>query len=108
MSENDMVIHCAAALPLYSEEEIVSIDVEGTRNLLAAAHRHGIGRFVFISSTSVYGVPDHHPLVEEDELVGVGPYGQAKIDAEVSRTNIGRKTQVLYQRYSNPNPLSAP
>lgn len=82
LSEHDMVIHCAAALPLCSEEEIVSTDVGGTRNLLEAAQRHGIERFVFISSTSVYGVPDHHPLVEDDELVGVGPYGQAKIDAE--------------------------
>ncbi|MFN8538108.1 MAG: NAD-dependent epimerase/dehydratase family protein [Thermomicrobiales bacterium] len=26
--------------------------------------------------------PDHHPLVEEDRLQGVGPYGIAKIDAE--------------------------
>ena len=82
LSEHEMVIHCAAALPLCSEEEIVSTDVGGTRNLLEAAQRHGIERFVFISSTSVYGVPDHHPLVEDDELVGVGPYGQAKIDAE--------------------------
>jgi nucleoside-diphosphate-sugar epimerase len=82
MAEHDQVIHCAAALPLCSEEEIHSTDVDGTRTLLAAAHRHGIRRFVYISSTSVYGVPDHHPLVENDKMVGVGPYGQAKIDAE--------------------------
>jgi len=82
MTEHDMVIHCAAALPLYSEEEIISTDVGGTKTLLSAAQKHGIKRFVYISSTSVYGVPDHHPLVEEDEMVGVGPYGQAKIDAE--------------------------
>ncbi len=35
-----------------------------------------------ISSTAVYGIPDHHPLLEDDELVGVGPYGRAKIAAE--------------------------
>ena len=39
-------------------------------------------RAVHISSTAVYGVPDHHPLLETDKLDGVGPYGQAKIDAE--------------------------
>lgn len=82
MSRTDLVIHCAAALPLCSDEEIHSTDVGGTRNLLEGARRHGIKRFVYISSTSVYGVPDHHPLVEEDRMVGVGPYGQAKIDAE--------------------------
>ncbi|MBA4178007.1 MAG: epimerase [Leptothrix sp. (in: Bacteria)] len=76
------VVHCAAALPLASDEEIRSTDVEGTRLLLDAAWRQGLPRFVFISSTAVYGVPDHEPIVEGDTLHGVGPYGQAKIDAE--------------------------
>jgi nucleoside-diphosphate-sugar epimerase len=31
----------------------------------------------------VYGIPDHHPLYETDKLEGVGPYGQAKIQAEM-------------------------
>ena len=30
----------------------------------------------------MYGIPDHHPLVENDKLKGVGPYGTAKIKAE--------------------------
>ncbi|HJV72325.1 NAD-dependent epimerase/dehydratase family protein [Ideonella sp.] len=76
------VVHCAAALPLASEAEIVSTDVGGTRVLLEAALRHRIERFVFISSTAVYGIPDHVPIREGDALQGVGPYGQAKIDAE--------------------------
>jgi nucleoside-diphosphate-sugar epimerase len=37
---------------------------------------------IHISSTAVYGIPDHHPLVENDKLQGVGPYGQAKVVAE--------------------------
>jgi len=78
----DVVVHCAAALPLSSDEEIRSTDVDGTRLLLEVAFARGISRFVFISSTSVYGVPDHSPIVEGDALHGVGPYGQAKIDAE--------------------------
>ncbi|MFP4459703.1 MAG: NAD-dependent epimerase/dehydratase family protein [Candidatus Zixiibacteriota bacterium] len=78
----DMVVHCAAALPLYTREEIFSTDVGGTKTLLEAAYKYNIKRFVFISSTAVYGVPDHHPLYETDELVGVGPYGEAKIQAE--------------------------
>ena len=82
MKDIDMVVHCAAALPLYTEEEIFSTDVGGTKILLEAAKKHKVKRFVFISSTAVYGVPDHHPLYETDPMVGVGPYGQAKIDAE--------------------------
>ena len=78
-----MVVHTAAALPLYSAEDIHSTDVVGTRILLEAARKAGVKRFVMISSTAVYGIPDHHPLREDDELIGVGPYGRAKIDAEI-------------------------
>jgi nucleoside-diphosphate-sugar epimerase len=79
----DFVVHCAAALPLYSPQDIYTTDVEGTRMLLEVAHRHNVKRFVMISSTAVYGIPDHHPLYETDRLIGVGPYGQAKIQAEM-------------------------
>ncbi len=78
----DLVIHAAAALPLYSPEEIYSTDIDGTRNVLQVAREAGIGRTVQISSTAVYGIPDHHPLDEEDRLIGVGPYGEAKVRAE--------------------------
>ena len=39
-------------------------------------------RFIHISTTAVYGIPDHHPLYEDERLQGVGPYGKAKIRAE--------------------------
>jgi nucleoside-diphosphate-sugar epimerase len=78
----DIVVHCAAALPLSSREEIFSTDAEGTRILLQGAFSQQVSRFIFISSTSVYGVPDHHPIREGDSLHGVGPYGEAKIRAE--------------------------
>ncbi len=78
----DIVVHCAAALPLSPAEEIFSTNVEGIRIVLASAVREGVSRFVNISSTAVYGIPDHHPIFEEDGLHGVGPYGEAKIEAE--------------------------
>lgn len=76
------VVHTAAALPLYSKEDIYSTDVDGTRNVFDAAVQVGIERVVQISSTAVYGVPDHHPIYETDKLIGVGDYGCAKIEAE--------------------------
>jgi nucleoside-diphosphate-sugar epimerase len=82
MSGVDIVVHAAAALPLYSKEAIFSTDIEGTRILLESASSHGVSRFIHISSTAVYGIPDHHPLLEDDRLEGVGPYGEAKIRAE--------------------------
>ena len=78
----DIIIHTAAALPLYKPEDIFSTDVDGTRNLLEASEKNSIKRFIHISSTAVYGIPDHHPLLENDKLDGVGPYGKAKILAE--------------------------
>jgi nucleoside-diphosphate-sugar epimerase len=78
----DVVVHTAAALPLYKPEDIYSTDIEGTRNLLEEASAQKVKRFIHISSTAVYGIPDHHPLKEDDTLDGVGPYGKAKIKAE--------------------------
>lgn len=78
----DVVVHTAAALPLYRKEDIFSTDIDGTRHVVDAAYRHGVDRVIHISSTAVYGIPDHHPLFEDDPLDGVGPYGKAKIVAE--------------------------
>ena len=78
----DLVIHTAAALPLYKAADIFSTDIDGTRNVIQAAHERGVERFIHISTTAVYGIPDHHPLVESDQLDGVGPYGEAKVKAE--------------------------
>jgi nucleoside-diphosphate-sugar epimerase len=78
----DIVIHTAAALPLYKPEEIYSTDIDGLRTVLQSAFEHGVDRAVHVSSTAVYGIPDHHPLLENDRLDGVGPYGEAKVAAE--------------------------
>lgn len=82
MAGSDYVVHTAAALPLYSPEDIRSTDIDGTRNVMKAALDLGVKRAVHISSTAVYGVPDHHPIFENDRLQGVGPYGEAKVEAE--------------------------
>jgi nucleoside-diphosphate-sugar epimerase len=79
----DVVVHAAAALPIRaSREAIRSVNVGGTENVLRAGADAGVRRVVFISSTAVYGVPEKHPIDEADPLVGVGWYGESKIDAE--------------------------
>ena len=82
VSGADILVHAAAALPLYTPEDIHSTDVVGTRTVLAAAARHGVRRVIHISSTAVYGIPGRHPRREDDPLEGVGPYGEAKVQAE--------------------------
>jgi len=78
----DVVVHCAAALPLYTKEDIYSTEVTGTEVILAVAKQLHVSRVLYISSTAVYGIPNHHPIVESDPMIGVGPYGEAKIQAE--------------------------
>ncbi len=78
----DVIIHGAAALPLSSKEEIYSVNLGGTKNILDSALKNGVNRVIYISSTAVYGIPKTHPVTEEYPLVGVGPYGETKIKSE--------------------------
>jgi nucleoside-diphosphate-sugar epimerase len=79
----DVLVHAAAALPIQvSRTAIRSVNVEGAAVTFAAAREAGVRRVVLVSSTAVYGVPERHPIHEDDPLVGVGHYGESKIDAE--------------------------
>ena len=79
----DVVVHAAAALPIQSSRAAIrSVNVDGTATVLAAARDAGVRRVIHVSSTAVYGVPAKHPIEEADPLVGVGAYGESKIDAE--------------------------
>src|SRR3954454_21757857 len=79
----DVVVHAAAALPIQaSRASIRSVNVNGTEYVLDASRAARVQRVVFILSTAVYGVPEKHPIEEDDPLVGVGWYGESKIDAE--------------------------
>jgi nucleoside-diphosphate-sugar epimerase len=67
------------------------VNVEGTAIVLAAALEASVRRAVLISSTAVYGVPKHHPIDETSPLVGVGHYGESKIDAEQVARDFGQR-----------------
>ena len=93
------VVHAAAALPLCRREEILDVNVNGTRGVLEAARRAGVPKVVYISSTAVYGVPRKYPVEEQHPLQGIGPYGQSKIEAEqVCRDYGGRGLAVSILR----------
>jgi nucleoside-diphosphate-sugar epimerase len=87
-----VLVHAAAALPIQvSREAIRSVNVGGTATLLAAAAEAGVRRHVLVSSTAVYGVPKVHPIYEDAPLVGVGWYGESKIEAEQVTRDFGRR-----------------
>jgi len=88
----DVLVHAAAALPIQeSAEAIRSVNVDGTAVTYVAALEAGVRRAVLISSTAVYGVPERHPIHEDDPLVGVGHYGASKIEAERLCAAFGRR-----------------
>jgi len=62
---------------LYARHNVVA-----TQRLLEATLRSGSARFVFASSSSVYGHIDAAPAQESDPLVPVSPYGLTKLACE--------------------------
>lgn len=83
ISNIDIVVHCASASPAYDEDTIYDIVINGTENLLECSFEMGnVERFIYISSTSVYGIADNLPVLETDEVNPYDPYNKAKILAE--------------------------
>jgi UDP-glucose 4-epimerase len=54
-----------------------------TRNLLNAAVRCNISRFIFSSTAAVYGNPDQMPVAEEAPTRPLSPYGSSKLMTEI-------------------------
>ncbi len=85
----DAVIHLAAIPGVRGSLEqpltYVDIDVKGTVQLLELARQFGVGRFLFASSSSVYGERAlTRPLREEEaDLAVCSPYAASKLAAEV-------------------------
>lgn len=79
----ERIIHLAARAGVRPslEEPLVyeEVNVRGTMHLLEAARRHGVGGFVFASSSSVYGERSEGPFKESDRVDRpVSPYAATK------------------------------
>ena len=60
------------------------VNVEGTTHLLQAAVKHGVGKFLFASSSSVYGNLSKVPFSESDPVAEpVSPYAATKRSGEL-------------------------
>ena len=57
-------------------------NVVATLGLLRAMLARGVGKFVFSSTCSTYGIPEKMPLVETMPQSPINPYGQTKLDVE--------------------------
>jgi len=83
----DVIFHLAA-LPrvqfsIASPWASNNANVTGTLNLLLAAKNHAVPRFVFSSSSSVYGDQDILPLAETMKPNPMSPYALQKLSGEM-------------------------
>ena len=81
------------------------VNVAGSHSLLAAMHEHGCKEIVFSSTSTVYGQPEHFPLLETAPLAPLHPYAQTKLAVEQMITALadsepGWRVSIL--RYFNP------
>lgn len=83
----DTIIHLAARAgvrpslekPLLYEQ----VNVRGTMVLLEMARQFGIPKFVFASSSSIYGIANRVPFSEDDTLnLPISPYAATKLAGE--------------------------
>lgn len=82
LTSGSWVFHLAALADIVpsiqNPEGYFRANVDGTFNLLRAAHSAGIGRLVYAASSSCYGIPDAYPTPESAEMRPQYPYALTK------------------------------
>lgn len=77
------VVHAAAALPIHNNRDyIFSVNVDGTKNILAASLKNKVKKITFISTTAMYGIPEDLPEKETSPINPIGYYGESKAIGE--------------------------
>jgi UDP-glucose 4-epimerase len=74
-----------------------------TRNLLNAAVRCKIARFIFSSTAAVYGNPEQMPVAEDAPTLPLSPYGMSKLMSEIMLQDVATAHGMNYVvlRYFN-------
>jgi nucleoside-diphosphate-sugar epimerase len=87
MEKTDVVFHFAAQAGVRSSwgsdfSIYTKNNIEATQRLLEAAKKSSIKKFIYASSSSVYGLSPQLPMVETSTLHPYSPYGVTKLAAE--------------------------
>ena len=84
----------------------ISNNIGSSLVLLKLMNEFDVRNIVFSSSATVYGVPDHVPLKEDDKVGGcTNPYGQTKLDIEYLLKDYAERhpeANIAILRYFNP------
>ena len=83
----DVIIHLAAKAgvrpSILNPRSYQEANVIGLQNLLDFAKETKCKQFVFASSSSVYGINDHFPWKEDEQLLPISPYAMTKLAGEM-------------------------
>jgi NAD dependent epimerase/dehydratase len=103
--EVDIVFHLAGltAIPhsYIAPDSYVETNIGGTLNLCQGALENGVGRFVHISSSQVYGTALYVPVDEKHPKQAQSPYAASKIGADAMAMS-------FYHSYSFPVTIARP
>jgi UDP-glucose 4-epimerase len=95
----DIVFHLATQclrLSISSDSNLVhEVNTTGTLNLLRASLKVGVDKFVYVSSSEVYGTAQTVPMNENHPLNPTTIYGASKLTGEIY-------TRVYHQMYGLP------
>jgi len=90
------IIHLAAVFRSQDTDLIWKSNLEGTRNLIAAAKAHTPkARFIFASTSNVYDIDNPHPGREDDAVSPQQAYPASKVAAEKELRESGLNWAVL-------------
>jgi UDP-glucose 4-epimerase len=94
---------CDLAASMSRPEAFFVNNVGETLALIRSLVDHGVGRFVFSSSATVYGEPLYTPIDEEHRTQTVNPYGESKLLVEHALTWLARLARIRFAalRYFN-------
>ncbi len=83
----DIIIHIAAKAgvrpSIENPQAYQQTNVIGLQTILDFAKAKEVKQFVFASSSSVYGVNDHYPWKEDEQLMPISPYAMTKLSGEM-------------------------
>ena len=86
IEESDIVVHLAASLGVRNTEEnnyrCYQINVRGTENILDICLQKKIKKFIYASSSEVYGEPITNPITENFNTYPKSIYAQTKLMGE--------------------------
>lgn len=101
----DGIFHLAALIAIpysyHSPDSYVATNIQGTLNVLQAAHDFSTSKILITSTSEVYGTAQYVPIDEKHPFQGQSPYSATKIGAD-------RLAESFYRSFNMPIAIVRP